>query len=242
MTSAPPAAPSDVRLLRQALIALGVLGVLGTAVELVLERHWQSWVQGVPWVALCVLTVALALLIGRPTYRTVGVARVLAAIVILSAGWGVVEHVIGNYDAGPLDFRYSDRWAAMSASSRWWAAVTKSVGPAPPLAPLALAHSALAGLLATVRHPARRRGDGARLRHLLAAAAGGEQPRQLPEGPPPALPPPKDPPAPPAPRALPRTWTPRSAPPPEGVPIDAPARRRRAGSGGATGRRAARRR
>jgi hypothetical protein len=84
----------------------------------------------------------------------VRLVRVLAVAVFLSAGLGVVEHVVANYDAGPLDFRYSAKWATMSAGSRWWAAATESVGPAPALAPLVLAWSSLCLAFATLDHPA----------------------------------------------------------------------------------------
>ncbi|CAN5230443.1 hypothetical protein BH18CHL2_BH18CHL2_06310 [soil metagenome] len=41
----------------------------------------------------------------------------------------------------------------MSEGARWWTAFTKSVGPAPTLAPTALANVSLLLLLATRRHP-----------------------------------------------------------------------------------------
>jgi hypothetical protein len=42
----------------------------------------------------------------------------------------------------------------MSVLDQWWTAVTSGVGPAPTLAPGALAEISLALILATVRHPA----------------------------------------------------------------------------------------
>ena len=50
------------------------------------------------------------------------------------------------FRSGPLDFRYTDRWPAMSEWSRWWAAASGAVGPSPALAPaiLALAGACLA--------------------------------------------------------------------------------------------------
>ena len=81
-------------------------------------------------------------------------ARILAGAVLICAVWGIWEHVYANYDAGPLDFRYADRWESLTEMSRWWLAVSKTVGPSPPLAAGALAQASLCVLLATLRHPA----------------------------------------------------------------------------------------
>jgi hypothetical protein len=130
------------------------VGVVATAVELALSRHWTSPVQFVPWVALAVMVVAIVLLVARPSRRSLLGVRVLAVAVMLTAGFGIFEHVLANYDAAPLDFRYTDRWATMSAPSRWWAAATEAVGPSPTLAPGVLAQSSLCLLFATLGHPA----------------------------------------------------------------------------------------
>ena len=72
---------------------------------------------------------------------------------MFSAIWGVWEHVYANYDAGVLDFAYADTWDGLTEPTRWWLAVTKTVGPSPPLAPGALAQASLAVLIASLRHP-----------------------------------------------------------------------------------------
>jgi hypothetical protein len=95
----------------------------------------------------------VALRAGRPTAGRVRLARVLAALVVASALFGVWEHVCANFDAGVLDRRYSETWESLSLATRWWLAVSKTVGPSPPLAPGALAQAAICALLATVRHP-----------------------------------------------------------------------------------------
>jgi len=128
--------------------------VVGTAVELALSRHWNSPVQFVPWAALAVMAVALALLVARPSRRALVGVRVLAVAVMLTAGFGIFEHALANYDAAPLDFRYTERWATMSAPAKWWAAASEAVGPSPTLAPGVLAQSSLCLLFATLGHPA----------------------------------------------------------------------------------------
>jgi hypothetical protein len=135
-------------------MALAALGVVATAVELAMLRHWETFVQLIPWFSLALISAAIGLLAFRPNRHVVRLVRILALVVVLSAGLGIVEHVIANYDAGPLDFRYAARWATMSGTSRWWAAFTESVGPSPTLSPLVLAWSALCLLFATVDHPA----------------------------------------------------------------------------------------
>ena len=65
-----------------------------------------------------------------------------------------VRHIHANFEAGPLDQRYTYTWETFSESDRWRAAITKAVGPSPPLAPGALALGGLCLLFATVRHPA----------------------------------------------------------------------------------------
>lgn len=76
------------------------------------------------------------------------VVRLLAMLVMVSAAVGAYEHILANYHAGPLDLRYTERWASMPATSRWWAAVSQSVGPSPTLAPAVLAQAAACLLFA----------------------------------------------------------------------------------------------
>ncbi len=75
-----PAAPDGaVTVLRRGRILLAVIGVLGTAVELGMERHWKSAVQRV--------------------------VRAVMVAVFVSAALGICEHLRANYDAqgpGPL--------------------------------------------------------------------------------------------------------------------------------------------
>lgn len=149
-------ADSAAPLLRRGLLWLAGVTVAGISVELAVDRHWTQPSQLIAWGALAVVAVAIALVARKPSVARVRRARVLAVIVMLSAVVGIWEHVESNYDAGPLDFNYTDTWEGMPELSRWWLAATKSVGPSPPLAPGALAQAGLCVLLATLRHPALR--------------------------------------------------------------------------------------
>jgi hypothetical protein len=140
-------------MLRRGLMALCGAGVVGTAVELAMLRHWTSWLQFVPWLALLPLGSALGFLAARPSRASVTLARGVALLVMVVAGFGIVEHVKANYDAGPLDRRYSARWETMSEPSRWWTAASGGVGPSPALAPGILGQAAVCLALATMHHP-----------------------------------------------------------------------------------------
>lgn len=133
-------------------LALAGLALTGTAVELATERHWNSFTQLVPWIAVALLVVALGLLLVRSGDTGVTAARTLAVLVLFASVYGVIEHVTANIDAGALDVVYSSRWDSMSGLTQLWYAATKTVGPSPPLAPGVLAQAALLILLTTWRY------------------------------------------------------------------------------------------
>jgi len=114
-------------------------------------QHWNGAMQLVPWVALAVLAAALALHAG-PLDRVprTCLVRVLALLVLATSLFGVLEHALVNYEAGPLDQRFADTWDALSIWLRWWYAITRTVGPAPTLAPGMLGQAAATLMLATV--------------------------------------------------------------------------------------------
>src|SRR5919108_713074 len=75
--------------------------------------------------------VAVGLLARARSRAGVRLARILAVAVVLSAAMGIWQHVYANYDAGPLDFHYTDTWDSLPEATLWWLALTKSVGPSP---------------------------------------------------------------------------------------------------------------
>jgi hypothetical protein len=136
------------QLLRGSLTALTALGIVGTAFELATLKHWNGAMQLVPWAALVVLAGAAAVHAGRPD-RTF-LVRALAMLVLVTSLFGVLEHALVNYDSGPLDQRFADTWDMLSPWLRWWYAITRTVGPAPTLAPGMLGQAAATLLLATI--------------------------------------------------------------------------------------------
>jgi hypothetical protein len=138
-------------LLRGSLSALTMLGIVGTAFELATLQHWNGAMQLVPWAALLLLAAALALhaAAGGRASQT-GLVRALALLVLAASLLGVMEHALVNYDAGPLDQRFAETWDALSPWLRWWYAITRTVGPAPTLAPGMLGQAATTLILATI--------------------------------------------------------------------------------------------
>jgi hypothetical protein len=139
---------------RRGVLALAGLGLLGTTVELVFLRHWTSLTQLVVWPGVVALAIGLWLVVRAPTARRVERARILALVVLVIAATGVALHVHANLDAGPLDRRYATTWDTLGSVEQWWLAITGGVGPAPVLAPGALAEIGLTLLLGTFAHPA----------------------------------------------------------------------------------------
>jgi hypothetical protein len=141
-------------LLRRGLLLLAAVGIAGTGVELVFLRHWSSPTQLIVWPALVLLITALVLIARARSPRAIRVALGSAAAVLVVAALGVAMHVIENLAAGPLDRNYASQWQSMSLLVQLWTATTGGVGPAPVLAPAALAEISLALVIATLRHPA----------------------------------------------------------------------------------------
>lgn len=95
--------------LRAGLLLLAVLGVVGTALALAYERHWQSPWQLAPWLTLGIVGVAWVALVIRQTPATVWLARAVAIVAIVSAALGVWQHVDANLSADHAADHHADR-------------------------------------------------------------------------------------------------------------------------------------
>lgn len=143
--------------LRLALLGLGALSTAGAAAELAMERHWDTFIKLIPWFAVGAVAVSILAVWLVPNRRTIFLARVLAVAVAGATLFGIYEHVAENHKAGALDFRYANTWESMSSASQWWKAASKTVGPAPVLAPGVLLEAALCVVAASWGHPAARK-------------------------------------------------------------------------------------
>jgi len=147
-------------ILRLGVLGLAVLGIIGTTIELVFLEHWNGLTQQIVWPSMLALVIALALIVWRPNRARVWTARALAVAIALVAVVGIGLHVHENVEAGPLDRHYADNWDSLGVGQQYWLAITGQVGPAPTLAPGALAEISFALLLATVHIPMARREEG----------------------------------------------------------------------------------
>jgi hypothetical protein len=148
-----PAPDRTATTLRRGLLGLAGAGVLGTAVELAITRHWEAPAQIIPWVALGCVTAAILGLVTSPNRSTVTTGRWTGLLLAATGLYGVIDHVATNVSAGPLDAQYGARWDSMTTVAHWWAAANGGVGPAPTLAPAVLAQIGLCLALATLGHP-----------------------------------------------------------------------------------------
>ena len=132
--------------LASAVWALAAATTVGTLLELAVARHWNGWIQLIPWVAGTVLLVALAAArYAPPRWRPA--ARAALALVLLVGVIGVVEHVRANWLAAPLDSGVGPTWDQRGLLSQLWLAASGGVGPSPSFAPLVITQAAVLGLL-----------------------------------------------------------------------------------------------
>lgn len=142
--------------LRTALVLLATAVALGAAAELAMLRHWHGWQQLVPWVVVGLLGLAAAaLLLSRPTGSVVAAARVVGALTATGSAYGVLIHVLRNFQSGPLDARYAESWDGLPWLEQVWLASTGGVGPAPSLAPGMLALGGVCLVLGTLGRSSR---------------------------------------------------------------------------------------
>ena len=131
--------------LRQLLLALVFIGIVGLEVELALLRHAESLTQWIPHVSLMVGFLTTAAVYFRPGPSTLRTFQAVMLIFLVVGAWGVYLHLNGN-----VEFAL-ERDPSLSGAKLIWKALR---GATPALAPGALAQLGLLGLLYTYKHPA----------------------------------------------------------------------------------------
>ena len=135
--------------LRRLVLAIVVLGLCGTATELVLLEHYEDWLQIVPlvFIALALVTITGHVIARRA--RSVWLLRAVMGLLVVSGVLGVVLHYRGS-----LEFQLE-----MDPTQSGWDLFAKVLhAKAPPaLAPGVMAQLGLLGLVYTYRHPFTRR-------------------------------------------------------------------------------------
>jgi hypothetical protein len=130
--------------LRQLLLALVVIGIVGLQVELALLKHAESPTQWIPHVALMIGLIATATVYFRPAPATLRVFQAVMAAFLLVGALGVYLHLDGN-----VEFAL-ERDPSLTGGGLIWKALR---GATPALAPGALAQLGLLGLLYSYKNP-----------------------------------------------------------------------------------------
>lgn len=151
-TSPAPGAPRPWRTL---VLAILLIGLGGTLVELLLLGHYEDNWQLIPIALIGALALALALHALLASRRTVQVTRAVAVLACISAVVGIYLHYQANVE-----------WELETTPDMHGLALFREVitGALPLLAPGAMLQFGLLGLLWTYRHP------------LLAPTASGDVP------------------------------------------------------------------
>jgi hypothetical protein len=131
--------------LRQLLLAVVVIGLVGLELELALLKHADSLQQWIPHVSLLVGLLATATVYFRPAPATLRAFQAIMAAFLVVGALGLYLHLQGN-----VEFAL-ERDPSLTGLSLIWKALR---GATPALAPGAMAQLGLLGLLYTYRHPA----------------------------------------------------------------------------------------
>jgi hypothetical protein len=131
--------------LRQLLLALVFIGIVGLEAELALLRHAESFSQWIPHVALMIGLVSTVLVFLRPRIATLRTFQIIMLAFVVVGVLGLYLHYRGN-----VEFAL-ERNPSLSGAKLLWKALR---GATPALAPGALSQLGLLGLLYSYRHPA----------------------------------------------------------------------------------------
>ena len=131
--------------LRQMILGLVFLGIIGLLLELLLLEHFDSATQWIPLVSLGLGLAASLAVARRPTNSVMRAFQIMMAIFVITGLVGVVLHLKGNVE-----------WALeRDPDLGGWQLIWKALrGATPALAPGALTQLGLLGLAWSYRHPA----------------------------------------------------------------------------------------
>jgi hypothetical protein len=130
--------------LRNALLAVVVIGTSGLIAELLLLDHNETFAQWLPLAVLAAVLVAAVVVAVRPGRVTLRVFQVIMLAVLVTGLAGVVLHLQSN-----VEFEL-EMYPTMAGGELIWQSLK---GAVPALAPGALAQLGLVGLVFTLGHP-----------------------------------------------------------------------------------------
>ena len=131
--------------LRQLVLVLVLVGIVGLEIELALLRHAESFSQLIPHFTLILGLVTTAAVYFRPGRSSLRLFQLVMLLFLVIGLLGVILHFRGN-----VEF-VLERYPTLGGVKLIWKALR---GATPALAPGALAQLGLLGLLYTYGHPA----------------------------------------------------------------------------------------
>ena len=144
----PRAETPTLTVIRRVLLAILMLGMLGTGVELVLLEHYESASQFIPLVLLAMGLVVVVWHAGTGSRSSARGLRITMVLFLVAGIVGVALHYRGS-----LEFQME-----LDAAQHGWPLfmnVMRAKAP-PALAPGVMAHLGLIGIAWDFRHPASR--------------------------------------------------------------------------------------
>jgi hypothetical protein len=131
--------------MRQLVLGLVFIGIVGLETELALLRHAESVSQWIPHIVLLIGLLSTVLVFLRPGRRTLRVFQAVMLIFVIVGVLGLYLHYRGN-----VEFAV-ERDPSLSGLRLLWKSLR---GATPALAPGALSQLGLLGLIYGYRHPA----------------------------------------------------------------------------------------
>jgi len=131
--------------LRQLVLALVFIGIVGLEIELALLRHADSFSQLIPHIVLLIGLLATVLAYLRPSAATLRAFQAIMCLFVVVGVLGVFFHLKGNVEFA------TERDPSLSGFKLIWKVLR---GATPALAPGALSQLGLLGLIYAYKHPA----------------------------------------------------------------------------------------
>lgn len=144
--------------LRRLVMGVLLLGLTGTAIELVLLGHYEDAWQWLPLALIAAGFVAVAWQLSRPSRASLRFLRVTMAAFVLAGGLGVALHYRGS-----LAFQL-EMDPQQTRSQLFWKVIRAKAPPA--LAPGLMTQLGLLGLIYGYRYPASSPADGRALANM----------------------------------------------------------------------------
>ena len=131
-------------MIHRILALLFVAGVLGMTGELFLLEHFEGWRQRIPLAALALGALSGIWILAAPGRGAIRCHRVAGLLLFVAGAAGYYFHLQGN-----SEFE-QELYPSLAGAELFWKSMK---GATPALAPFAMAHLGLLGLVSTFRHP-----------------------------------------------------------------------------------------